>query len=130
MKRDPNISKLMKESGILPAPGNFTDRVMEKIEALPVKEINKPLIGRGGLIVFALFFVGVVVLSIIYTEPGKPLFNFSGKATELNWQLPRFHVNMDFIHQMNLSGVLVSAVVAIFILVLTDALLNRRRLSQ
>jgi hypothetical protein len=130
MKRDPNISKLMKESGILSAPGNFTDRVMEKIEAVPVKKINKPLIGRGGLIVFALFFVGVVVLSIIYTEPGKPLFDFSGKVAELNWQLPRFHVNLDFIHQMNLSGVLVSAVVAIFILVLTDALLNRRRLSQ
>jgi hypothetical protein len=130
MKRDPNISKLIRESGVVPAPGNFTARVMEKIEAVPVKKIYKPLIGRGGLIVFILFVAGVVVLSIVFTDPGKPLLDFSVKVTELNWQLPRLNLHLEFLNRMNLSSVLVSGVVAIFILVLSDALLTRRRLSQ
>lgn len=130
MKRDPNISKLIRESGVLPAPGNFTERVMNKIEAEPVKKIYKPLIGRGGLVVFILFLVGVVVLSIAYTDPGKPLLDFSSKVTELNWQLPRLNLNLEFLHQMKLSNVLVSTVAAIFILVLADAGLSRSRLSQ
>jgi hypothetical protein len=130
MKRDPNISKLIRESGVLPAPANFTDRVMDKIEAVPVKKIYKPLIGRGGLVLFILFIVGVVVLSIFYTDPGKPLLDFSGKVSELNWQLPRLNLNLEFLHQMKFSNVLVSAVAAIFILVLADAGLNRRRVTQ
>ena len=33
MKRDPHISKLIRESGVISAPGNFTASVMDKIEA-------------------------------------------------------------------------------------------------
>lgn len=130
MERDPHISKLIRESGVLSAPADFTAKVMEKIEAVPEKRAYKPLIGKGGLALFLLFVAGVVVLSIIYTEPGAPLFDFSGKISELNWQLPTFHLNLDFLRQRSFSTVMVSAVVAIFILVLTDALLTRRRLSQ
>lgn len=130
MERDPHISKLIRESGVLTAPANFTARVMEKIEAVPVRKTYKPLIGKGGLVLFLLFVVGVVVISIIYTEPGAPLFDFSGKVSELKWELPSLHLNLDFLRQKSFSTATVSAVVAIFILVLTDALLTRRRLSQ
>lgn len=130
MERDPHISKLIRESGVLSAPADFTARVMEKIEAVPVSKSYKPLIGKGGLVLFLLFVVGVVAISIIYTEPGAPLFDFSGKISEINWELPSFHLNLDFLRQRSFSTVMVSAVVAIFILVLTDALLTRRRLSQ
>jgi len=130
MERDPNISKLIRESGVRSAPANFTAKVMEKIEALPERKIYKPLIGRGGMILFFLFIAGVVVLAFVYAEPGGPMFDFSGRVAEQGWKLPRFNLNLDFLRKMNLSNVMVSAVVAIFILVVTDSLLNRRKLSQ
>ena len=34
MKRENHISKLIRESGVIHAPDNFTDAVMDKIEAL------------------------------------------------------------------------------------------------
>jgi hypothetical protein len=129
MKRDPNISKLIRESGVISAPANFTAKVMEKLESVPIKKSYKPLIGRGGLVLFILFVVVVVVLSILYTDPGKPMFNFSERVAKIDWQWPRLNIDLEVLRLKDISAVVVSAVVSIFILVMTDAGLRRRRLS-
>jgi hypothetical protein len=127
MKRDPHISKLIKESGTVQAPGSFTADVMDKIEAIPVKKPYKPLIGRGGRILILLFIGAVVVLSILYSDPGGELFGTSIRMPTVERQLPQLNINLAFLKQMNISTGLVSALVAMFILVLSDAGLNRRR---
>lgn len=131
MKRDPHISKLIRESGVQAAPGNFTASVMDKIEAVPAKKSYKPLIGRGGRIVIILFIVAVVVLALVYTEPGGELFGTSVKIPQLKPNWPQVQFNLDFLKGLNISTGIVSALVALFVLILSDAGLNhRRRLSQ
>lgn len=127
MKRDPHISKLIRESGLAQAPDSLTAAVMDKIESIPVSKPYKPIIGRGGRIMIILFLIAVVVLSIIYSEPGGQLLGSSIKLPTPEWQLPQFNLNLEFLKQVNVSTGLVSALVAMFILVLSDAGLNRRR---
>jgi len=130
MKRDPHISKLIKESGVISAPGDFTASVMDKIEAVPAKKSYKPLIGRGGRIFIILFIVAVIVLAVLYTDPGGELFGSSISFPELEPNLPQVQFNLDFLKQVNISTGIVSALVAMFVLVLSDAGFNRRRLSH
>ena len=127
MKRDPHISKLIRESGLAQAPDSFTAAVMDKIEAIPVSKPIKPLIGRGGRIIVILFLIAVVVLSIIYTEPGGELFGTAISLPRPEWQLPQVNFNLEFLKQVKVSTGVVSALVAVFVLVLSDAGLNRRR---
>ena len=127
MKRDPHISKLIRESGVVQAPDSFTASVMDKIEAIPQKRSYKPLIGRGGRIMIVLFIIAVVVLSIFYADPGGELFGTSIRMPTLNKSLPQFNINLGFLREANISTGLVSALVAMFVLVLSDAGLNRRR---
>lgn len=129
MKRDSHISKLIKESGVVQAPGNFTKAVMDKIESLPVAKSYKPLIGRGGRIMIILFLVAVVVVSIVYTDPGGELFGSSGRLPRVEWQLPQMNFNLEFLNQVKISTGVVAALVALFILVLSDAGLSRRKLT-
>jgi len=130
MKRDPHISKLIRESGLTSAPGNFTAQVMDKIAAVPVKKAYKPLIGRGGRIIVILFLIAIVVSAVLYTDPGGEFFGRSVNLPQLERQVPRLNLNLEFFKQLNISTGLVSALVAIFILVLSDAGLNRRKLIQ
>ena len=126
MKRDPHISKLIRESGLVQAPDSFTDAVMDKIESIPVSKTYKPLIGRGGRIMIILFLVTVVVLSVFYSDPSSELFG-TLRLPSIDRQLPQFHLNLDFLKQIKVSTGVVSALAALFILVLSDAGLNRRR---
>ena len=130
MKRDPHISKLIRESGVISAPVNFTTSVMDKIEAVPAKKSYKPLIGRGGRILVILFLVTVIVLAVFYTDPGGELFGNSIKIPRLEPNLPQVQFNLDFLKKINISTGIVAALVAMFVLVLSDAGLNRRRLIQ
>ncbi len=130
MKRDPHISKLIRESGLKAAPGNFTASVMDKIEAVPAKSSYKPLIGRGGRIVFILLVIAVIVLAVLYTDPSGELFGSRITLPQVERQLPPLNFNLGFLHQINISTGIVSALVAMFVLVLSDAGLNRRRLTQ
>lgn len=129
MKRDPHISKLIRESGMVRAPDNFTAAVMDKIESLPVKKSYKPLIGRGGRIMIILFIIAVVVISLIYSDPSGELFGSASRLPRVEWQWPQINFNLEFLKQINISTGAVSALVAMFILVLSDAGLNRRRLT-
>lgn len=129
MERDPNISKLVRESGIKRAPENLTSRVMDLIGEEAEKKSYKPLIGKWGRIGIIFFVVGIVVASLIWTEPGQGLFESSGSLSSLKFQLPQIQLNLEFLSQFNLSTGLVSALVALFILVLSDAGIRRRKLA-
>lgn len=129
MKRDPHISKLIRDSGVVSAPDNFTASVMDKIEAVPAKKSYKPLIGRGGRIVIILFIVAIIVLALVYTDPGGELFGTSIKIPQLEPNWPQVQFNLDFLKELNISTGIVSALVAMFVLILSDAGLRRRRLS-
>ena len=62
-------------------------------------------------------------------EPGQRIFNSGGIVSGWEWQLPQISFNLEFLTQINISTGLVSGLVALFILVLSDAGLRRRRLA-
>ena len=130
MKRDPHISKLIRESGKISAPEDFTASVMDKIEAVPLKKSYKPLIGRGGRIMIILFILAVIVVAVLYTDPAGELFGTSIKLPQVERQWPQINFNLDFLQQVNFSTGVVSALVAMFVLILSDAGFKRRRLTQ
>lgn len=127
MKRDPYISKLIRESGVVPAPDNFTASVMDKIEAIPEKKSYKPLIGRGGQIIIILFIIAVIVFALLYSSPAGELFGSTIQLPQVEHKWPQFHFNLDFLKQINVSTGVVSVLVALFVLIVSDAGLNRRR---
>jgi hypothetical protein len=129
MERDPNISKLVREAGILKAPENLTRRVMDLISEEPEKKAYKPIIGNKGRWVILVFVLGIVVASLLSAEPGQQIFNSEGVLSGLDWELPKFTFNMDFLSQINPSTGLVAGLVALFILVLSDAGIRRRRVD-
>ena len=127
MERDPNISKLIRESGLVHAPDSFSKKVMKRIVVEPEKKAYRPLIGRFGRILIVLFIAGIIVISLIYSEPGgRILENFKG-ISNLEWQLPQPNLSLDFLSEINISAWLASTFAAIFILVFTDAGLSRRK---
>ena len=63
MERDPQLSKLIRENGVVPAPEGFTASVMDRLAAEPEKRAYRPIIGKSGRIMIILFVVAVVVLS-------------------------------------------------------------------
>ena len=129
MKRDPHISKLVRESGLLSAPGNFTAQVMDKIAAIPIKKSYKPLIGRGGRVIIILFIIAVIVIAVLYTDPSGEFFGRAVNLPQLERQGPQINFNLEFLKNLNISTVFVSALVALFVLILSDAGLNRRKLT-
>lgn len=128
MKRDPNISKLIRESGVISAPGNFTASVMDKIEVVPAKKSYIPLIGRGGRIMIIFFIIAIIVIAVLYTDPAGELFGSTVTLPRMERQWPQINFNLEFLKQINFSTGVVAALVALFVLVLSDAGLNRRRL--
>lgn len=127
MERDPKISKLIRKSGLVQAPDSFSMKVMDRIGVEPNKKAYKPLIGRFGRILIFLFIAGIVVVSVVYSEPGGKLLENIGGLPDVKWQLPQINFNLDFLSKINFSAWMVSTIIAIFILVLTDAVLNRRK---
>ena len=76
------------------------------------------------------FIVAVIVLALVYTEPGGELFGTSIKLPQLKPNLPQVQFDLSFLKELNVSTGIISALVAMFVLILSDAGLNRRRLSQ
>ena len=130
MERDPEISRLIREDGVVPAPEGFTRRVMDIIASVPEKKAYKPLIGFGGRIMITLFVIATVVISLIFAEPAEQTHRISELVPNLNWQLPKLNLNFDFISGMHLSSWVVSVLVAVLILVFTDARIRRRNLTH
>ncbi|MFH0757848.1 MAG: hypothetical protein V2B15_11215 [Bacteroidota bacterium] len=126
MKRDPQISKLIRENGVVPAPEGFTSRVMDLLAAEPERKVYKPLIGRGGRIMIILIVIAIVVLSMVYSEPGGRYVESLG-ISGLDWHIPQFNWNFSFLSEIRISTGVLAAIVAIFILVLSDAGISRRK---
>jgi hypothetical protein len=120
MERDRNMQKLFRESGILHAPERFTRDVMDRIEAEPEKTHFKPLIGRTGRIIILLCVIALILVSIFYTGPQESPSGF---------RLPDLSFDLQFLSQIRLPTGFLAALAAIFILVLSDAGLSRKRFA-
>ena len=129
MERDPNISKLVRESGIARAPENLTSRVMDLIREEPEKQVYKPIIGKGGKWMIVLFIITIVVVSLLSAEPGQQIFSSEGVLSGIEWEIPRLTFNLDFLSKISPSTGLVAGLVALFILVLSDAGIRWRRMA-
>lgn len=127
MERDPHISRMMKEGGVQEAPEGFTASVMANLPGKAVKPAYKPLISRKGLILIALLVLGIVALTIVMgtADPAS-----GSKATGLlegySFSLPEWKLQLDFMSRINPSAGVAAALVALFILVLSDARFSRR----
>jgi hypothetical protein len=128
MEKDTRISKLFRESGIVHAPEGFTRSVMERIEAEPVRKTYKPIIGKTGRILLILFVAGVVAFSLIYSFSGEAKMDPAGGILNLGWQLPSVKFSLDFLKDLRLQPWVLSTIVALFLLVLSDAGLRRRKI--
>jgi hypothetical protein len=129
MERDPNITRLIREGGIEKAPLGFTAEVMDLIISVPEKKAYKPLIGRGGQIFIILLGIMIVILTVIYAEPGAKFLQAGSVFPNLEWTIPEFNLNLQFFSKIHFSGGIAAALVALFILVLSDAGLQKRKLT-
>ena len=120
----------MRESGLESAPDDFTSRVMDKLQAVPSKKPYKPLIGRGGRILIILTIAALVVVAMLFTDPAGKLFGNSISIPRMESRWTQLHFNLDFLKQIHISTGLAAALVAMFLLVLSDVGLNRRRFIQ
>ena len=68
------------------------------------------------------------MIAVVYSEPGGKLLENAGRLSNLEWHLPDINFSFDFLSGFNFSAWMVSTIVALFILVLIDAGLIRRRL--
>ena len=102
MERDPNLSKLFKESGVVKAPGGLTHRVMKEISGEADKKAYKPLIGKAGQITILLVIIGIVILSMLYSEQGGRIFSEIGTLSSLEWEMPQLNFRFDFFTSLNL----------------------------
>ncbi len=133
MERDPQFSKLFRESGVVKAPEGFTGRVLDLLSSDKEKKSYTPLIGKWGGLIFALFLSAVVAVSIIFSEPGEGPGVLADLFSRLEWKLPEISLCFDRLSSvqlptMDLSAWIVSTLVAIFILVLADTGLHKRGL--
>lgn len=120
MEKDKRIEQLMKGAGLVRAPENFTGSVMKKVAAEPDRKAYRPIIGRGGRLMILLCITALVVISVLYSEPGA-------RFLENGFNLPEFNIDLGFLADIPLSTGILSALVALFILVLSDAGISRRR---
>ena len=128
MERDPKISKLIMEGGLEKAPMDFTSQVMDLISSVPVKKAYKPLIGKGGRIVIILMGITLVILAVVYAEPGALFIQAGDTFPSLEWKVPEFNLNLQFFSKINFSGGIAAALLALFVLVMSDAGFSKRRL--
>lgn len=133
MERDPNISKLIREGGVLSAPDGFTGKVMDLISDKPEKQAYKPLIGKWGALIIFIFLVAIIVVSIIFAAPAEGNQTLAKFFAELEWQLPQINISFDFLSSISLTPDkfptwLVSSLAALFILVLIDTRFLKRGL--
>lgn len=127
MERDRNISKLIKESGVEPAPEGFTGEVMKKIDPDREGAAYKPLMGRGGRILIMLFIAIVAAVALFGTGEGQGAEGARQLFQSPDWTWPTLNLDLSFLDRTNFLTWLAPTVVAILILVLLDIGLLRRR---
>ncbi|MCK4750611.1 MAG: hypothetical protein KAT15_26315, partial [Bacteroidales bacterium] len=95
MERDQNIARLIREAGVVRAPDRFSEDVM-KIVTQSEKPVYKPLIGRTGRILIILSILAILVISLVYSEPGGRLIEFTERLPEIKWQIPEWNLSLEF----------------------------------
>lgn len=133
MERDPKISKLIREGGVVPAPEGFAGKVMDLITDKPERKAYKPLIGKWGIFLAVFLLAAIVTLSIIFATPAEGNLELARFFGEREWQWPQIKFNFDFFSNLSYTpGAVptwvVSTLVAIFILVLLDTRVLKRGL--
>jgi len=124
------MKKYIRESGIVPAPEGFTKDVMDQIHAEPVRKRFRPLIGKTGRVLILLSVIAIILVSVFYPGPGTQASGFRWPEFALDLQFPEnLSFNLQFLRDMDLTTGLIAALAAIFILVLSDAGLSRKRLA-
>lgn len=129
MEKDRHISKLIRESGIAKAPEDFTQKVMNRIEAESAHKPYKPLIGRTGGIITLLLIAGIAATSLLSSSPGESEKGILETLKPAGWQWPGLSLDLSFLEHLNFSPWLIGTVVAVFLLILSDVGLHRRKLS-
>lgn len=133
MERDPNITKLIREGGVEPAPDGFTGKVMDLLSEKPQKLAYKPLIGNWGVLIIFIFLAAIVTVSILFAVPAEGHQLLGKYIAELDWQWPQINISFDFLSSISLSPDkfptwLISSLAALFILVLIDTRFLKRGL--
>jgi hypothetical protein len=133
MERDPNILKLIRESGVVSAPDGFTGKVMGLIADKADKQIYKPLIGKWGALIIFLFLVAIVTVSIIFAGPAEGNQVLGKFFAGLEWNMPQINISLDFLSTVSLPAGrlptwIISSLAAVFILVLIDTRILKRGL--
>ena len=119
MEKDRKIERLIKESGLVSAPENFSAQVMDRISSEPEKVTYKPLIGGFGKLFILMLSLVAITISIIYSEP-------TGFLDERNIKMPEWNLNLQNLPDFNFSTGLLAAMLAVFILVVTDSAVRKR----
>jgi hypothetical protein len=76
-----------------------------------------------------LFIGAMVVFSLLYSTPSEIASDRQGGFFSREWEMPSFNLNLEFISDLNLQPWILGTVVALFLLVISDAGFRRRRLS-
>ena len=130
MEQDKGLKKLIKDHGIEPVTEDFTSRVMDRILAEPVKKAYKPIIGKGAGIFILVFFLVIISVSLIYGEPSGIASEGTIHLPEVNlpdWKLPQWKLPVNSLPEFNITGGALAALIAVFTLVVFDALITRRK---
>ena len=124
MERDKRIEKIVRENSLLSPSVNFTESVLNTIRVSPVISKYKPLIGRKTGYVIILLVVSILLISIFssQSELAEPLVNLP--KWDINF--PEWNLSLPKISWKIPTGML-AGVVAVFILVLSDAGFSRSK---
>ena len=120
--QDQQLKQLLQERGIdMPSP-DFTDRVMDRIEALPQSKpiVYKPLIGRFGWLAIVLGALGFIIAVFSTASP-------SAATPDL---LPDFASRLPSFPELNfpnLSPTIILISVAFTLLILAERVMDRVR---
>lgn len=129
MEKESHISKLIRESGVAKAPEDFTRRVMDRIEAAPSHKSYKPLIGRTGGILILVFIAGIAVTSLVLSSSTGSENTILETLKPAGWQWPGLNMDLSFLDHLNISPWILATVVAVFLLILSEVDLHRKKLS-
>ncbi len=117
MEKDKRLGEIMKENGPLRAPDGFTEKVLNKIDSIPVRSGYKPILNqRVGITIAAVFIILLIIIGLgIDDSAREPLF-----------RLPEFNIKLPEIAPVLTTG-FIAGVIATFLLLLSDFGLRSRK---
>jgi hypothetical protein len=135
MEKDPNISRLMKEGALKPAPDAFARGVMARLQEESKSSAYQPLIGRRGRIWIGISVVLIIALSLWLYKGSAPSEASKGLLQSYQITLPTLKLDLEvfskfkpeLFSQLEPSTGIAAALLALFILILFDTRIKRNR---